>query len=329
MKRITIIGTGNIADRYAKSIESIDEIEIYGFIDPSPKARKKRWVKNLIQYDSIDNALYDNKTDIFFILTPNNLHYSQVKHLIQSGAHVFCEKPLALTSEQIADLIEEAKKQKTRIYAAMHSLFRPEIEFAFDYLKNKQIKFIRHRYKENWSQAPSWYYERKTCGGGVLLDVGINHLHWIDKMCGRLTPIKIYLSYSNKTDIECECEFNFSSGNGTVEWSWNQRNEVKSTEIFTTGGDVLLLDHKKSICYENGVIKQASSNREYEAVVRDFLRGDHLNDLEIANNVLETMRLVEFLYENNGEEDNVRKNKYVESEGTTPTSDAGACSNNS
>jgi predicted dehydrogenase len=46
---------------------------------------------------------------VVHVTTPNHAHYEQVKAILAAGKNVVCEKPLAMTSEQSAEMVEIAK----------------------------------------------------------------------------------------------------------------------------------------------------------------------------------------------------------------------------
>ena len=53
-------------------------------------------VNNQLLLISKEDMLNEQEVDVFHICTPNNLHYSMAKTVIEHGVHVFCEKPLSL-----------------------------------------------------------------------------------------------------------------------------------------------------------------------------------------------------------------------------------------
>ena len=52
--------------------------------------------------------LEDDRVDVVHLTTPNNLHHPQVVQALAAGKHVVCEKPLAMTAEESAELVELA-----------------------------------------------------------------------------------------------------------------------------------------------------------------------------------------------------------------------------
>ncbi len=73
---------------------------------------------------------YDNKLDAVewvFVATPVASHYQIVKTCLNSGCHVFCEKPLTLNPEQSNELFELADSQGLKFYVDNIFLDRDEI----------------------------------------------------------------------------------------------------------------------------------------------------------------------------------------------------------
>ena len=61
-------------------------------------------------YDSLEALLADDTVDVVHLTTPNHLHHPQVKQALAAGKHVVCEKPLAMTSEESAELLALARR---------------------------------------------------------------------------------------------------------------------------------------------------------------------------------------------------------------------------
>src|SRR4029079_2191707 len=56
-------------------------------------------------YRDLDAMLADRNVDVVHVATPNHLHHAQARAALEAGKHVVCEKPLAMTSAESADLV--------------------------------------------------------------------------------------------------------------------------------------------------------------------------------------------------------------------------------
>ena len=73
-------------------------------------------------YDDLDALLADPTVDVVHIATPDHLHAPQVRDVLAAGKHVVCEKPLALTSEDAAELVALADAA-----GKVHGVFQPAV----------------------------------------------------------------------------------------------------------------------------------------------------------------------------------------------------------
>ena len=56
-------------------------------------------------FDDYDQLLADNRINAVYIPLPNTMHVDWTKRAIQAGKHVLCEKPIAMRSTEINELI--------------------------------------------------------------------------------------------------------------------------------------------------------------------------------------------------------------------------------
>src|SRR5688572_17413113 len=104
-----VVGTGFIGMVHVEALRRLG-IAVAGVVGSSPeRARAKAEPLGLAVYDSLEALLADPRVGIVHITTPNHLHYPQVKAVLAAGKHVVCEKPLAITPAESADLLRLAE----------------------------------------------------------------------------------------------------------------------------------------------------------------------------------------------------------------------------
>src|SRR3954447_19287677 len=109
--RSAVVGTGFIGVVHVEALRRLG-VPIAGVVGSSPapveaKALQLGWPR---AYESFEAMLDDGDVDVVHLTTPNHLHHPQVKAVLAAGKHVVCEKPLALTAEQSAELLELAER---------------------------------------------------------------------------------------------------------------------------------------------------------------------------------------------------------------------------
>ena len=96
--RAGIVGTGFVAAVHVDALRRLG-VEIAGVVGSSPERATAKGLGPVVE--SLETLFEDERIDVVHITTPNQLHYPQVKLVLAAGKHVVCEKPLALTSDEI------------------------------------------------------------------------------------------------------------------------------------------------------------------------------------------------------------------------------------
>lgn len=134
------------------------------------------------------------EVDVVHICTPNYLHFPMAKAALESGKHVICEKPLATTSQESAELVRLASNQK-RIAVVNYNLrFYPLCQEARERIhigEVGEIRLIHGAYLQDWLLLPSdWNWRLDPVLGGQLRAVADIGTHWID-MVTHITGLRV------------------------------------------------------------------------------------------------------------------------------------------
>ena len=81
-----------------------------GVSDISEKRKEFAAEKNIKFYESDEALIADPKIDLVIIATPNDSHKSLAIAAMAAGKHVICEKPVAMSSEELAQMTEASKR---------------------------------------------------------------------------------------------------------------------------------------------------------------------------------------------------------------------------
>lgn len=182
-----IIGLGNIAMRFAKSLSYTNEGKLYAIASRTKDKRDSFYKKYNCDkvYEDYNDLLNDKEIDAVYIALPHGLHkYWSIEALRHKKA-VLCEKPVGLNSQEIKEIKEEALINNAFFMEAMKTRFIPLIHTIKEVIKNKEIgeitsieaNFCNHVKDIN---NGSYLLDKKQ--GGALLDVGIYPLSFVMDM---------------------------------------------------------------------------------------------------------------------------------------------------
>src|SRR3981081_4051867 len=105
-----VVGTGFIGTVHVEALRRLG-VQVHGVVgSSSARAAERARVAALPPaYESMDAMLADKRVDVVHITSPNHLHHPHAKAALSAGKHVVCEKPLAMTSAESAELVRLAE----------------------------------------------------------------------------------------------------------------------------------------------------------------------------------------------------------------------------
>lgn len=180
MIKTAIIGCGAIADEHAEMIKFINNCQLVGFCD-----REELMAKNMAQRFGINSyftdaakLINDTKPDVVHITTPPQSHFSLGKLCLESGCHVFIEKPFAINYEETRELINLANAKSLKLTAG-HNM-------QYSHVSIKMKKLIEMGFLGgNPVHMESYYgYELGDERGAKALLGDKNH--WVRKLPGKV-----------------------------------------------------------------------------------------------------------------------------------------------
>lgn len=179
--RIGVVGYGGMGSWHVMHALKSDVLELAGIWDIDEKKRALATERGIHAYSSLDDLLSDESIEIVTIAIPNDVHLEVVLACLNAGKNVICEKPVALSSSDLEEMIACAKKNGKLF--TVHQNRR----FDVDYLAMQQIadsgelgKVLRVESRIHGSRGiPSDWRGEKAHGGGMILDWGI---HLIDQL---------------------------------------------------------------------------------------------------------------------------------------------------
>lgn len=179
-----VVGTGFIGMVHVEALRRLG-IPIVGIVGSQPeRAHAKADPLGLTVFESIDALLADQRVKVVHITTPNHLHVTQVKAAIAAGKHVVCEKPLAMTAAESAELLQLARAAGLVHAVNFNIRFYPLCQQARALVASGEIgqpRIITGSYLQDWLLLPTdWNWRLEPALGGDLRAVADIGSHWLD-----------------------------------------------------------------------------------------------------------------------------------------------------
>lgn len=179
--KIGIIGAGGMVNYHIDGFRQGGG-EVVAIADVNVEAAKKVAEEFGIPtvFESVDE-LFASDVDGVSIIVPNKFHAPLSIQAMQSGKHVFCEKPPALNAEEAAEMVEVAKQTGKTLMFNFNNRARPESREmmklidsgAVGKINSAQAKWIRRTGIPGFG---GWFTNKALSGGGPMIDL----LHMLD-----------------------------------------------------------------------------------------------------------------------------------------------------
>lgn len=182
--RVGIVGTGNIAVTahlpvYRKRESAVELVSLCGTNEQVLHNLAKEY-KIPRTYTDYQQMLKEEELDIISVCTPNHLHAPVTIAALEAGCHVFCEKPPALTVEELREMKEKAEERGLFLSFNFHHRFSGEVEALKTFMDNGEfgevysarVHALRRRGIPGWGS----FTNKEVQGGGPLIDIGIHML---------------------------------------------------------------------------------------------------------------------------------------------------------
>ena len=197
--RVGVIGAGAIASHvHIPAFQSIPGVEVVAVADP-----KEGRAAEVARQHGIAHAFQDYRDllaigglDVVSVCSPNAFHAEHSIAALEAGAHVLCEKPMALSTAEAMAMVEAAQRTGKLLMVGMTNRFRPELQALRRYVADGLLGELYY-IKAGWlrrSGIPgygSWFTTKRLAGGGCLLDIGVHFLDLALWIAGFPKPLSV------------------------------------------------------------------------------------------------------------------------------------------
>jgi predicted dehydrogenase len=180
-----VIGSGFIGTVHIEALRRLG-VNVQGVLGSDP-ARGQQAADRIglsRAYTSLDELLDDPAVEVVHVTSPNQLHHPQVKAILAAGRHVVCEKPLAVTSEESAELVRLAAASDRIAAVNFNIRFYPLNQHARQMVRDGElgrVHLVTGHYFQDWLLLDTdWNWRLEPAKGGSLRAVGDIGSHWID-----------------------------------------------------------------------------------------------------------------------------------------------------
>ncbi len=195
--RVGVIGLGRIGTRRAALVASHPRLALAAAADPDPQ-RHAGLPSTCALYQHGEDLLRHD-LDAVFVCTPNDATSDLVVRCLESGRHVFAEKP---PGRSVADVVRirevEARYPNLRMKFGFNHREHDSVRMSQSLIRSGdlgRLMWMRGTYGKAGGPdyAGDWRANPDVAGGGILLDQGIHMLDLFRLFGGDFTEVKSFV----------------------------------------------------------------------------------------------------------------------------------------
>ena len=203
MKKIRwgILGAARVNERLMPAIVQSDLGELIAIGSRRPGASRECLLKHLPKYedkvscfDGFDQVINHQNIDAIYIPLANEEHTEVALKAIRAKKHVLIEKPMAIKSEEVKILIEEASKNNVKIMEGFMYVFHPQFDRIMSTVKSNILGDVNYGHSMfSFPIQPARFYRINRPiqnGGGALWDIGPYAIHTL-RQCFNENPKRV------------------------------------------------------------------------------------------------------------------------------------------
>jgi predicted dehydrogenase len=230
--RLGVLSTAHHhAELYAATLESLDDAELVAVADEVDDRGQSFADSHGIDYQSADDVL--ERVDAAVVCAANVDHGPWVRQAATAGVDVLCEKPLAPTGDEAAELVRVCESAGVALGVAMPVRFSEPIRQAKAAVDEGAVGDLKAVVGTNLLQkmaVGTWFTDPDLSGGGAILDHSVHVVDLARWFVGQEVR-EVYTETDTRfSDIEVEDVdvLSMELGDGTIfthDGSWRQPEE--------------------------------------------------------------------------------------------------------
>lgn len=297
--RLGLIGAGNFAR--ASLLPVMQETGLFqfrGLATTGGSASAQANEMFSFEYTTNDHRqlLEDDKIDLVAISTRHNSHAKLIVEALEAGKHVYCEKPLCLSAEELECIKAAYEKADGELFCGLNRRFAPLVRQIRRTLQTEKIPAV-YSYIANAGFIPAehWVQDAKK-GGGRIIGEACHFIDTIQSLDGsHLTGLQVHFAeneaYAMKDNAVIDLQFE-SGAVGTILYtSMGSRKYPKEQLRVFSNGTVCEMNNYVSLTtysanrHTETKLKQDKGIRDEYQYIAEVLRGERKNEA-IADAIL-------------------------------------------
>jgi predicted dehydrogenase len=181
---VALVGLGGLSQHeILPALTKSTHCRLAGLVSGHPDKAKRLATQyglaetSIYSYDAYDRIADNPAIEMVYVVLPNSMHAEYSIRAAKAGKHVFCEKPMAISSAECRQMIAASRAAQRLLAVAYRLHFEPYTRELIRLARTGEVGRIKViDTAAGFAMGPDvgqWRLDKKLAGGGSLMDMGI------------------------------------------------------------------------------------------------------------------------------------------------------------
>lgn len=213
---VALLGLGSYSTyQLAPALQLTQYCELKGIITGSPE-KVPRWQRRyrladsaIYSYDTMDEIANNPEIDVIYVVTPTGTHSDFVRKAANTGKHVWCEKPMAMTVTDCEEMMTACTQNRVKLTIGYRVQHEPNTLTINAYAATSpfgEILSLEATAGYYGGSGTDWRF-KKNMGGGALYDMGVYTINGMRNVLAA-EPLKVVSArqYTDRPNLFTEVD---------------------------------------------------------------------------------------------------------------------------
>lgn len=285
---VAIIGGGNMGRHHARVFSELKGVNLVGVCDTDETRAKALADKyGATPYTDYDAMFQKEDIDAVSVAVPTFLHHKVAMDVLEHGAHILLEKPIAATLEEAQEIIDAAREKQKTLMVGHIERFNPAVRRLRELVDAGRIGDIVSINIKRVGGIPP-----QTKNANVIMDLAIHDIDISNSLLGEY-PTKV-LGHKTKNRVADQEDtahilLNYPKASTFIEVNWVTPVKIRTLDITGTKAFARLNYALQELTlYENSYLHEDARYNDFNEFVTKFNLTD---DIKIGVNKDEPLKL--------------------------------------
>ena len=198
---VALVGLGRAGNFHLESLSQFPFANLKYIVDPiiSKQAQVLKGRPEVTILPDLAPALNDLEVDAVIVASPTPFHFEQITSALKAEKHVFAEKPLGQSLEEIRTSYQLARENQRALFLG----FQRRYDHNFQVMKSKMAQAGAIRlYRASSRDNPMPTLEYLKISGNIFHDMLIHDFDMLINLLGTVRPISVHaMGYAHYREI--------------------------------------------------------------------------------------------------------------------------------